>query len=325
MPEDDSVEAYPCPPNDNTTSTSLTAIAQVDSILELQPVQYSAETELLNHLPIWVSPDEKDLISDPSHPPQTKDQIFSSIPLPDPQLEVASIALLLFSTATRAGKTIAVQPSPTAALNAWKDILSTALDTSTDLSSFFYPSALLTSNTDTPTNLKASILHHLSHPAETTGIPVFDPDAKTWLQKPKVLHWTGTALLRSLQDPYHVDISRQPSVLREDFLLRWRDLLPNEEWRGDAKLELLGNICMVRADGRVELAPAGLSMTGTGGGPGAGAGDAAARGTVNGAAAAAASGSGAGSGGGAGGDKKRKWHEKFKAQRDAAAAASKKR
>ena len=89
-------------------------------------------------------------------------------------------------------------------------------------------------------------------------------------------------------------------------------------------MELLEDVCIVTADGRIELTPAALSMTGTDViGPGsrnAAAAAAAAGGTVNGAATGGSSGEA-----GAGSDKRRKWHEKFKAQRDAAAAAHKKR
>ncbi|KKY17563.1 putative sister chromatid cohesion protein [Phaeomoniella chlamydospora] len=314
---------------ENVTSSSLTAIAQVDSILELHAVSYSAEEILAKLLPVWsVDTTASSVVSK-----QTRKEVLAEIPLPDRQLDTACLNLLAFDN--QSDDAAIVRPDAKSALKAWSDIVTIAIESSIDLSSFFYPSTLL--NIPGPQqphphsaaliNLRSAILQYLTYvpPSDASDslLPI-NLDEKVWLQKDKLLRWTGITLLASLRSrkDYEPEENltfgdiKNDLIAIDDFTTQWLDLLP-EAWRQDVQLSLLpvveegkGKMKLnISQDQWVEMSknidalvvetPSSTAKVTTSG------------------TATAAIGTG----------NKRKWHEKFKAERDArvAAAAAKKR
>ena len=300
------------------TSTAITAIARVDSVLELQPVSYSGEAELTKVLPVW-SPGS-DFISDEVG--RSKESLYSEIPLPESQLESAYINLLGFAIDSGAA---VVRPSANQALKVWRSLDATALENSIDLSSFFFPSALVNQEPipgleEAPgretQKLKEALLRYIVRTTtdirETSTSSIekvlesWNTDEKTWIAKEKLLLWTGLTLLASTDDPDEtIDIVSE-RMSAEKFLAEWRNLLP-EAWRDGANNSLLSSFTTTE-NGHLQIANTHWPLLNA---------------NLSKARENQASSKAAGGISGGTADKKRKWHEKFKAERDARAAAKK--
>lgn len=263
-------------------SSAITAIAKVDTMLELIPVSQDVKLMLEGVLPLYDAPgelstDEADSYFLSHSTSVSKAALLSDIPAPDPQCQKAWCDLLAFQCEGHCAK-----PSASTLLAVWQCIISDAtlerrdLTADVDLKSFFRDE-------------QASMVHE--YVAEAIQSYLDDeatPEPAQRLDRRRTIKWTGSVLLQARSE------TPGPSspLLRTDFFSQWQDRLP-EAWREDVKMEELPEGCctIVVVGGQEMITWNGSDDSGAGSTP-----------------VAISEVAGETSG-------KRKWHDKFKAQR----------
>lgn len=265
-------------------SSAMTAIAKVDTILELLPVSHDLKPMLEQRLPIYdgrevLSAEESCRCFRSQSTPASKIALFSDLPAPDSQAEQAWRNLLAFEFDGRCAR-----PSAPTSLSVWQSIINHVslerLDLSSDvnLEGFFQTEQL------SPVYAPAAeaILSYLADVgvAKATSQSV-------QLDRSRTVRWTGMTLLQARSER----LAPGPMLPKEDYMAQWQDLLP-EEWRQDPALDKLpgSSYMLVAVDGRDTITWSGMDDFPASAQP---------------AALEAASGTAS----------KRKWHEKFKSQR----------
>ena len=274
---------------DNTLaspSSAITAIAKVDTMLELFPISHDVKPMLERLLPLYEAPEtctaEEAILRFLSHStPESKSALFSEIPAPDSQSEQAWRDLLAFELQGRCAR-----PSALTALSVWQSIVNyTTLDR-LHLAGYVKFKALIQ-------NEQASLVHERVAEAllfylQDRALPNTTAHSML-LDRSRTVSWTGVTLLQTRSE----NPDSKPRLLKYNFISQWQDLLP-ETWREDATLDKLPETCYM-----VEVGEEGKEMVIWNGLDGSGSGPAA---TTISEEPKATSG-------------KRKWHEKFKAQR----------
>lgn len=268
-------------------SSSITAIAKIDTMLELVPVAYDVNAMLERILPIYdastvLSPDEALAQFLKSSTSLSKHALLAELVAPDAPAEQAWRALLAFEFRGRCAR-----PAASTALAVWQSLVNSAalerLDLAADrvdCSRYFIDPEQAASPIDPPVG--EAILRYL----EDGNVASVSTARPIRLDRLKVVCWAGLTLLHAQTEKP----GSEPHYLRTaDFVSQWRDLLP-EAWRGEAALEKLPERRYTVQGERIIL----------GGGGGASASEKAQ---------SAASGEAKSTAG------KRKWHDKFKAQR----------
>jgi Sister chromatid cohesion protein Dcc1 len=275
-------------------SSSINAIAKIDTMLELIPVSPDAQTMLERMLPIYhatphLSPDEALSQFLLQSAPRSKTALLAEIVAPDGPAEQAWRALLAFEFQGRCAR-----PAASTALAVWQSLVhgaalervNLAAASPVDLLRFFDPEQAASSSSspiDAPVG--EAILRHLE---VGDSASISSTTRSTRLDRVKVVGWAGLTLLQARTE---LPGSEQQPFRTADFVSQWRDLLP-EEWRGDVGLEKL-------PEGRYTVVGEHI-IVGGGGGDASG---------LEGPQLLAASGEAKSAAG------KRKWHDKFKAQR----------
>jgi sister chromatid cohesion protein DCC1 len=319
------------PPN------AITAIAKIDTLLELVPTSHDVQAMLRQALPIiniaeasLTSTDNGKAGPGPYHSSHSalisKAALFANLPAPDLECELAWRDLLAFEVHDRCSR-----PTASSALIAWRSLLDHAILNHLDLArSALDLRTLFADGEDSfETAVTEAVLGFLQQETQPhpQSQPLITPTSHLLrLDRPRTVRWTGTTLLQSISESEPGSISELDASghsIVSSFISQWRDLLP-ESWRHDACIDELPRSCY-------EISPA-AGASGGGGGDGgrgsgksdetggrirwstrsAGLGTDAGQGTGNSkeeAAKAPSTGAAATTAG------KRKWHEKFKAQR----------
>ena len=227
--------------NDNaqpqpTAAHGMSAIAKLDTMLELFPVQYDVLTILARALPLFdkiedLSLDQETALSylHSRSVARSKSQVFASIPAPDSQLENAWRELMAFEFEGRCAR---AGPGP--CLSAWRILLDQCVLNHTSVTAGFDFDAIFHDGELTSSLLIAitqAILFHVSRNIDqNTGVSITKAPRHILLSESKTTAWTGMTLLRAgNQTP------SQPFP-KSEFLRQWKDLLP-EEWRQKASLQ----------------------------------------------------------------------------------------
>jgi sister chromatid cohesion protein DCC1 len=264
-------------------SSSITAIAKVDTMIELVPVSYDVKAMLGRILPVYnastvLSPDEALSQFLTYSTPLSKNALLAEIVAPDSPAEQAWRALLAFEFQGRCAR-----PAASTALAVWQSVINSAalervnLAGPVNFSRFFDTEQA--SLIDRPVG--EAILRYL----EDGNVGLFSTAHPIRLDRLKVVCWAGLTLLQAEAEKP----GSKAHLITADFISQWRDLLP-EAWRGDAELDKL-------PEGRYTMEGEHIIVGGDGAASGAERPQPAASGEAK-------STSG-----------KRKWHDKFKAQR----------
>ncbi|ERF71722.1 hypothetical protein EPUS_05594 [Endocarpon pusillum Z07020] len=266
-------------------SSAMTAIAKVDTMLELLPVSYDVKPMLERRLPLYtaseLSSSEESLSLFLSQSASvSKDALFSEIPAPNAEIEQAWRDLLAFEYKGRCAK-----PSASTLFGVWHSVIHWAALERWDLAGDVnFKGFFVTEQAPSIEAMVAqAILINLGHeklPNSTAS--------SMHLDRTKVARWTGMTLLQARSERPNSN----PQLLKDDYVSQWQDLLP-EAWREDAVLNKLpsGSYAIEAVEGKETIIWMGSDESGLG-----------AAQTATSEAAKATSG-------------KRKWHEKFKAQR----------
>jgi sister chromatid cohesion protein DCC1 len=222
-------------------SSSITAIAKIDTMLELIPVSPDAQTLLERMLPIYhatplLSPDEALSQFQLQSAPRSKPALLAELVAPDGPAEQAWRALLAFEFQGRCAR-----PAASTALAVWQSLVhdaalervNLAAASPVDLLRFFDPEQAASSSSSSPIDAPVgeAILRHLE---VGDSASISSMTRSTRLDRVKVVGWVGLTLLQAKTE---LPGSEQP-FRTADFVSQWRDLLP-EEWRGDVGLEKL--------------------------------------------------------------------------------------
>lgn len=267
------------------SSSAMTAIAKVDTILELLPVSHDLKPMLECVLPIY---DLSDLFSAEESSrcflsrstAASKRVLLSDIPAPDCEAEKAWRDLLAFEFEGRCAR-----PNSATCLTVWQSIIDNASLGKLDLSGDVNFNSFSRDDQVFPVYVPVAeaILSCLSDAIVPNSMA-----HSFQLDRSKTVRWTGLTLLQARSEK----LISKPVFQVDDFLTEWRDLLP-EEWRHDATLVKLPehSHAVASVDGRDTITL--INMGGS---------DPLSTRQV-----ALETASGTAS--------KRKWHEKFKAQR----------
>ncbi len=266
-------------------SNALTAIAKVDTMLELLPVSHDVKAMIEGVLPLYdtsevFAAEEANSYFISHSAAISKHALFSDIPAPDSQIERAWRVLLAFEFQGRCAR-----PSASTSLTKWRSISNYAtlehLDLNTDVNLKGYFQTEQASPLDAP--VVEAILSCLADRTFSTSAA-----HAIQLDRLKVVAWTGTMLLQAMfERPGSTSL-----LLKDDYISQWQDLLP-EAWREDATLSKLpeDSYTVEVVESKDTIRWEGLE--GPGSKPVQTAASEAAKATTG----------------------KRKWHEKFKAQR----------
>lgn len=266
-------------------SSAMTAIAKVDTMLELLPVSYDVKLMLERLLPLYMtselsSSEESQSLFLSQSASVSKEALFSEIPAPNAEIEQAWRDLLAFEFQGRCAK-----PSASTSFGVWHSVIHWAalerwdLAGDVDFKGFF-----VTEQSPSIEALVAqAILINLEHEKSPNSTA-----SSLHLDRTKVVRWTGMTLLQARSERP----DSNPQLLKDDYVSQWQDLLP-EAWREDAVLDKLpsGSYAIEVVEGKETIIWIGSDESGSGTAQ-----------TATSEAAKATSG-------------KRKWHEKFKAQR----------
>ena len=284
LDDDDDTSALTHP-----AASAVTAIAKIDTMLELLPVSHNLKPMLERMLPVYDPPDvftsqeqaRSHFLSNSLH--ASRDSIFANLPAPLTQCEEAWLEIMAIESegrCARAGKATA--------LRVWGLIVDYASLEGLDLSGSVNFKAFFESLRAEP--IDAAVAEGVLRCLEDKNFPN-DTAHSLRLDRVKTVQWTGLTLLQVSSEK----ASAKPALQKDDYVAQWQDLLP-EAWRGDAALDKLpedSHTILSMMDQET------ISWTGLGR-----AGVHAAQKT-----APQADASGKTTAG------KRKWHEKFKAQR----------
>lgn len=266
----------------------MTALSKIDTMLEALPVSHDVKTMLERLLPVYddspgassAGEAETDFLA--CSTTASKSSLFDDIPAPDAQCEEAWREVTGFEFAgrcSRAGKA--------KALDAWKVVLDHAHLERVDLNSKVDFGILLKTAQLEPIDaaVAEALLRFLGE-----GEGEYSTADYLKLDRARTVRWSGLTLLQVSSQRANTP----QSLRKDDHLSRWQDLLP-EAWRGEATLEKLpvGCYTVMAVDGQETILWNGLDQSDV-----ALAQEAAPEVAADKAAAG-----------------KRKWHEKFKAQR----------
>ena len=289
-----------------SATTSITAAGQVASVLELQEVKYCAWELLRRRLSIWGDRDADSERGTANLKWLRRGDLFADIPLPTRDLESAWRDLCAVDGREVGGEEC-FRPSAVTARDVWRGVLTGCIANGVNVLSKLtmeqvvgaYDMNVGGKQAEQETGLVRAILTCLSE-RQGDGIQ---------LNKQRCLRWTGAKFLQAMAEEsddignFEPIASGQISTKR--FIGEWMDLLP-EAWRTEAEIAKLGP----QGDGRYQLEENGAELVywyGIGkeeflfGYPGRM--DCTGSKTGTGMGVSAVSG-------------KRKWHEKFKEQRD---------
>jgi sister chromatid cohesion protein DCC1 len=267
-------------------SSAMTPIARVDTMLELLPVSHDVKSMLRRVLPVYNASDALSAEEMRSYflshsTNSSKKQLLADIPAPDSQSERGWRDLLAFEAEGRCAR-----PSNSLLLSIWRSIIDYAtlnrldLTGEVDFMGFFGKEHTVDA---APAAAVAEAIHrHL----EDSTLP-HSTASSLQLDRLKTVRWTGLALLQA-----HAEESAPGSFSLADYICQWQDLLP-ERWREDATLEKLpaASYAAVTLDGGETITWIGTDDSASV--PAQSAAPEATKVTAG----------------------KRKWHEKFKAQR----------
>jgi sister chromatid cohesion protein DCC1 len=271
-------------------SSAMTQIARVDTMLELLPVSHDVKSILRRVLPVYNASDALSAEEMRSYflshsTNSSKEQLLADIPAPDSQSERCWRDLLAFEAEGRCAR-----PSNSLLLSIWRSIIDYAtlnrldLTGEVDFTSFFGKEhATPVDAAPAPAAAVAEAIHrHL----EDSTLP-HSTASSLQLDRLKTVRWIGLALLQA-----HAEESAPGSFSLADYICQWQDLLP-QRWREDAALEKLpeASYAAVTLDGDVTITWIGTDDSASV--PAQSATPEATKLTAG----------------------KRKWHEKFKAQR----------
>ncbi len=265
-------------------SSAMAAIAKVDTMLELLPVSHDVKLMLERLLPLYTAPELLSSEEEKSHflsqsTAASKAALVCDIPAPDFAIDQAWRDLLAFEFEGRC-----VRPSASTLLGVWQSVINWVtlerLDPTGDINfrGFFA--------TEQAPSIAAAVAEAILISLEHDKIPS-STVSSMHLDRAKVVRWIGMTLLQATSE--RLDLNLQ--LFKEDYVTQWQDLLP-EAWREDAVLNKLpaGSYAIELVEGQ-ETISIGLEDSGS-----------KTTQTATSEAAKATSG-------------KRKWHEKFKAQR----------
>ena len=207
-------------PNDSLGRTSLEAIAQSTSTLELQQTKNASAIPYIKAaLPTYTSTghyDSKDAIS--------KDELFANIPLSNAECERDWIELACFELKDPCQSLI---PSDGIKLKAWQSILEVATAKSVDLTQALNQSdqpTIISSENEWPVELSQAVVRSMA--SDTAASDTLQ------LDQTKCARVIGLMLLKDQTQNSSKSTPVQP------FLKVWADLLP-EKWRGLAEITQL--------------------------------------------------------------------------------------
>jgi sister chromatid cohesion protein DCC1 len=288
LEDEDSADAAGHPP----APTAMTAISKIETMLELLPVSHDVNTILERLLLVY---DPSDVLSADevksyygSHSfPASKRSLFADVPAPDAQCKLAWRKLMAFEFEGRCAK-----PGKVKALSVWGSIMDHANLERVDLTANVSLKGFFESEQADP--IDNAVAEALLRFLEEQGVQNSVVHSLR-LDRVRTVHWTGVTLLQVTSEK----VTSTPSLLKDDFISQWQDLLP-EPWREDATLDKLPERCytVVPADGKATIVWNGLDQAGVN----------SAQKTAPDVAASASASEKTTAG-------KRKWHEKFKAQR----------
>ena len=266
-------------------SNAMTAIAKVDTMLELLPVSYDVKPMLERLLPLYTASElssskESQSVFLSQSTSVSKDALFSEIPAPDAEIEQAWHDILAFEFGGRCAK-----PSALTSLDIWHSIIHWValerLDLTGDVNfkGFF--------STEQVPSIEVVVAEAILINLEHEKLPN-STASSMHLDRTKVVRWTGMILLQARSERP----DSNPQLLKDNYVSQWQDLLP-EAWREDAVLNKLpsGSYAIEVVEGKETIIWIGSDEFGSRTAQ-----------TATSEAAKATSG-------------KRKWHEKFKAQR----------
>jgi sister chromatid cohesion protein DCC1 len=225
-----SVETPTQPPS------GMTAIAKVDTMLELVPVSHDAKAMLERILPIYdasaavFSPDEATSLFLSHSTPLSRSALLSEIVAPDSVAEQAWRALLAFEFQGRCAR-----PAASTALAVWQSVVNYAALERVDLVGLVDFTRFFETEQAPPIDepVGEAILRCL----EDRNVPT-STSRSMRLDRQNVVCWVGLTLLQARAE----QPGFKPHLLITDFITQWQDLLL-EAWREDAALDQLPEGC----------------------------------------------------------------------------------
>jgi sister chromatid cohesion protein DCC1 len=265
-------------------SEAMTAIAKVDTMLELLPVSLDARLMLERVLPIYDASGGLSAEEATSHfrshsTAASKSALFADIPAPDSQIEQAWRDLLAFDFEERCAR-----PSAATLLSVWQSIIDYSTLEQLDMTGDVNFKGFFQTEQASPTD--ALVAEAILLSLQDWSLPNSTAHS-LHLDRPRVVSWVGRTLLQARSEK-----PGSKPLRTEDYVNQWQDLLP-ESQREDAELHKLPEACYAIEVGEGKGTILWRSLDDTGSGP--------AQTAIAGATKATSG--------------KRKWHEKFKAQR----------
>ncbi|KAL9110159.1 MAG: hypothetical protein Q9227_005219 [Pyrenula ochraceoflavens] len=223
------------------TSSSLTALGKADSVLELQEKRYSALQLIRTRLKVWRGEDEYMKAQQVATTPNlSRDAMFADIPLSDKKLITAWRDIGAFESQFGRSK-ICLRPSAVAAQALWRRLLQGSIAQGLDLMHETSMNSILNACDiqGVSENDKSEMLA-LQALVTCLSVPVGN---NLVLDKDRTLRWTGGKYLRALlEESDNVDVLNGTSsrtISCADFLSAWANLLP-EAWRKEVSIAKLG-------------------------------------------------------------------------------------
>jgi sister chromatid cohesion protein DCC1 len=266
-------------------SSAMTAVTKVDTMLELIPLSHGVKAMLERVIPIYQTSEvltaEEANLDFLSHSiPTSKSALFADIPAPDSHIEQSWRDMLAFEFEERCAR-----PSASTSLSVWQSIADYATIERADLTQEANFNGFFQNEQIWPLHapIAQAILIHL----KDNCVPDSTAHSLT-LDQLRTVRWTGLTLLQAKSEK----AGSNSTLSTDEYVGHWQDLLP-EAWRDDATLEKLPERCykIEEVDGRENIMRCCSDDSRS----------ASAQPAVSEATKATAG--------------KRKWHEKFKAQR----------